>query len=175
MQELSQCLLHCRWILYQLSLSSFKSKLYKTLPYSLSLWLYFSKCKTISSMDVSSCWVGWEWGFSSSAKEVQAECCWCIFLIFRPQICSWHHSCGRKWRTKEPLDESKRGEWTSWLFQHSENQDHGIWSHHLMANRGGNTGKWQTLFSWAPNSLQMVTAVMKLKDACSLEEKLWPT
>ena len=25
---------------------------------------------------------------------------------------------------------------------------------------------------WAPNSLQMVTAVMKLKDACSLEEKL---
>jgi len=26
----------------------------------------------------------------------------------------------------------------------------------------------------APKSLQMVTAVMKLKDACSLEEKLWP-
>ena len=29
-----------------------------------------------------------------------------------------------------------------------------------------------TLFSWAPKSLQMVTAAMKLKDACSLEEKL---
>ena len=28
------------------------------------------------------------------------------------------------------------------------------------------------LFSWAPKSLQMVTASMKLKDACSLEEKL---
>ena len=27
---------------------------------------------------------------------------------------------------------------------------------------------------WAPKSLQMVTAAMKLKDACSLEEKLWP-
>jgi len=27
----------------------------------------------------------------------------------------------------------------------------------------------------APNSLQMVTAAMKLKDTCSLEEKLWPT
>ena len=27
----------------------------------------------------------------------------------------------------------------------------------------------------APQSLQMVTAAMKLKDACSLEEKLWPT
>ena len=29
----------------------------------------------------------------------------------------------------------------------------------------------QTLFSWAPKSLQLVTAAMKLKDACSLEEK----
>ena len=29
-----------------------------------------------------------------------------------------------------------------------------------------------TLFFWAPKSLQMVTAAMKLKDACSLEEKL---
>ena len=28
---------------------------------------------------------------------------------------------------------------------------------------------------WAPKSLQMVTAAMKLKDVCSLEEKLWPT
>ena len=28
------------------------------------------------------------------------------------------------------------------------------------------------LFSWAPKSLQMVTAVMKVKDTCSLEEKL---
>ena len=30
----------------------------------------------------------------------------------------------------------------------------------------------QTLYFWAPKSLQMVTAAMKLKDACSLEEKL---
>ena len=30
--------------------------------------------------------------------------------------------------------------------------------------------QWQTLFSWAPKSLQMVTAAMKLKEACSLEE-----
>ena len=35
--------------------------------------------------------------------------------------------------------------------------------------------QWETLFSWAPKSLQMVTAAIKLKDACSLEEKLWPT
>ena len=30
--------------------------------------------------------------------------------------------------------------------------------------------QWQTLFSWASKSLQMVTAAMKLKDACSLEK-----
>ena len=35
--------------------------------------------------------------------------------------------------------------------------------------------QWQTLFSWALKPLQMVTAAMKLKDANSLEEKLWPT
>jgi len=38
----------------------------------------------------------------------------------------------------------------------------------------GKNGKnqWQILFSWAPKSLPTVTAAMKLKDACSLEEKL---
>ena len=35
--------------------------------------------------------------------------------------------------------------------------------------------QWETVFSWAPKSLQRVTAGMKLKDACSLEEKLWQT
>ena len=33
----------------------------------------------------------------------------------------------------------------------------------------------KTLFSWAPKSLQMVTATMKLKDTYSLEGKLSPT
>ena len=40
-----------------------------------------------------------------------------------------------------------------------------------MANRWGNSG-W--LFFWAPKSLQMVTAAMKVKDPYSLEGKLWP-
>ena len=49
----------------------------------------------------------------------------------------------------------------------------------------GSITLWQTdgetmetvtdFISWTPKSLQMVTAAMKLKDACSLEEKLWPT
>ena len=47
------------------------------------------------------------------------------------------------------------------------------------------TTSWQTdgetmetvtdFISWVPKSLQMVTAAMKLNDACSLEEKLWET
>ena len=35
--------------------------------------------------------------------------------------------------------------------------------------------QWETLFWGVPKSLQMVTAAMKLKDVCSLEEKLWQT
>ena len=71
---------------------------------------------------------------------------------------------------------SESGEWKSWLkAQHSEDEDHGIWSHHFMANRWGKWKQWQTLFSWAPKSLQTVPEDMKLKDTCSLEEKLWQT
>ena len=69
----------------------------------------------------------------------------------------------------------KRGELKSWLkIHHSKNEDHGIQSHHFMAYRWGNNGNSDRLFSWAPKSLQIVTAAMKLKAACSLEEKLWP-
>ena len=60
----------------------------------------------------------------------------------------------------------------NWLkAQHSENEDHGIQSHHFMGNRWGNSGNSVRHFG-APKSLQMVTAAMKLKDAYSLEEKL---
>ena len=90
-------------------------------------------------------------------------------------ICRWHHPYGRKWRTKEPLGESESREWKSWLkTQHSETK--------IMVS--GPITSWQidgetvetvTDFIFgAPKSLQMVTAAMKLKDACSLEEKLWP-
>ena len=37
---------------------------------------------------------------------------------------------------------------------------------------GGKWKQWQILFSWTPKSLQIVTAAIKLKDTCSLEEKL---
>ena len=53
-----------------------------------------------------------------------------------------------------------------------KNKDHGIQSQHFMANIWGNNRNSDRLFFWAPKSLQMVTAAMKLKDACSLEVKL---
>ena len=61
----------------------------------------------------------------------------------------------------------------SWLkAQHSENEDHGIRSHHFMGNRWGNSGNRVRLYvGGAPKSLQMVTAAVKLKDAYSLEGK----
>ena len=41
---------------------------------------------------------------------------------------------------------------------------------------GGKEWKqWLTSFFWAPKSLQMVIVATKLKDAYSLEGKLWPT
>ena len=52
-------------------------------------------------------------------------------------------------------------------------KDHGIWSHHFMENRWGNSGNSVKLyFGGAPKSLQMVIAAMKLKDAYSLEGQL---
>ena len=40
---------------------------------------------------------------------------------------------------------------------------------------GKQWNQWQTLFSGVQKSLQMVIAAMKLKDAYSLEGRLWPT
>ena len=45
----------------------------------------------------------------------------------------------------------------------------------IMANRRGKSGNWQTLFSGLQNYPQTVTVAKKLKDTCSLEEKLWQT
>ena len=75
--------------------------------------------------------------------------------------------------TNEPLDEGERGYWKSWLkTQHSKNKDHGIWSHHFMANRWGTMETVTYFIFLGSKSLQLVTAAMKLKDTCSLEEKL---
>ena len=65
-------------------------------------------------------------------------------------------------------EESEKG---GLKLKHSENEDHGIWSHHFMGNRWGNSGKSVRLyFGEAPKSLQMVIAAMKLKDATPRKE-----
>ena len=65
----------------------------------------------------------------------------------------------------------------SWLkTQHSNNKDHGIQSHHFIASRWGNNGNSNRIyFLGLKKSLWMVTRAIKLKDTCSLEEKLWQT
>ena len=52
-----------------------------------------------------------------------------------------------------------------------KNEDHGNQSHHFMANRTGEEETVTDFISWAPKSLWTVTEAIKLKDACSLEEK----
>ena len=66
----------------------------------------------------------------------------------KPQICRWHHPNGRKWRgTEEPFDEGIREEWKSWLkTQRWKNKDHGIQSHHTMADRWGRNGNSDRLY-----------------------------
>ena len=54
-----------------------------------------------------------------------------------------------------------------------QKEGQGIQSHHFMASRWGNNGNSVRLYFWgAPKSLRMVISAMKLKDTCSLEEKL---
>ena len=57
-----------------------------------------------------------------------------------------------------------------------KSEDHGLCSHHFMQINREIMETMTGFIFLAPKSLQMVNAVMKLKDACSLEEKeLWPT
>ena len=56
--------------------------------------------------------------------------------------------------------------------QHSENEDHGMWSHHFWQIDGETI---ETVGNFILRGLQnhcRWTVAMKLKDACSLEEKL---
>ena len=96
--------------------------------------------------------------------------------ILRRNIYSLRYADDRKWgRTKGPLDESERREWKSWLKLNIQKTK-------IMASGpitswqiDGETMETETLFFGTPKSMQMVTAAMKLKDAWSLEEKLWST
>ena len=59
--------------------------------------------------------------------------------------------------------------------QHSKNEDHGIQSHHFLANKWGKA-ETVTNFIFLGSKITVDgDCSMKLKDACSLEEKLWQT
>ena len=61
----------------------------------------------------------------------------------------------------------------SWLkAQHSENEDHGIWSHHFMEIDGETVETVSDFILGGSKILQMVTVAMKLKDTYPLEGKL---
>ena len=66
--------------------------------------------------------------------------------------------------------------WKNWFkTQHSKN-DHGIWSHHFLANRQGNSGNTDRFyFLRLQNHCGWLAAAMKLKDTSPLKEKLWQT
>ena len=62
----------------------------------------------------------------------------------------------------EPLDESGRGEWKSWLkTQHSENEDHGIQSHHFKQIDGETMEIVKNFILGGSKSVQVVTAAVK--------------
>ena len=78
--------------------------------------------------------------------------------------------------TKEPSDDCERREWKSWLkTQHSKTKI--VASGSITSwQKDGETMETVTGFILLSSKLlQMVTAAMKLKDICSLEEKLWQT
>ena len=120
----------------------------------------------LTSMQTTSCEIpGW------IKKKLESELSGEISI---PQICRWYHPNGRKWRgTKEPLDEGERGEWKRWLIiQYTENNDHGIWSHHFLTNRWGSM---ETMTDFIFLGFKMNEDNDCSHDAYSLEKKLLQT
>ena len=87
-----------------------------------------------------------------------------------------HHPYGRKQRgTKEPLDEGEKNRMKKTGLKLNIQKMKIITSGPITSWQiDGETMKTvRDFYFWrAPKSLQMVTAAMKLKDPCSLEEKL---
>ena len=89
---------------------------------------------------------------------------------------------GSKWRTKEPFDESEEESEEVGLKFNIQKTKIMAYSPITSWQIDGETMEivsismeidGEILFSWASKSLHMVTAATKLKDAWSLEEKLW--
>ena len=137
-----------------------------------SLSMKFSRQEYYSSHSLlqGSSWAkGWTWVSCITGR---------FFTIWATRECTWYHyfhSNSRKRRgDKEPLVEGKRGEWKSCLkTQYSKNEDYGIQSHHLMANRCEKSGNGDSFCFLGLQKHCRVNVATKLKDTCCLEEKLW--
>ena len=94
--------------------------------------------------------------------------------ISTPQICTWHHLMAE---SKEELQNLLMK-----VKKKSEKAGLKLSIQKMKIMASGPITSWEIdgetvqtvpdLFFWAPKSLQMVTAAMKLKDTCSLEETL---
>ena len=123
--------------------------------------------KLICSVHYSKCQAGWirSWNQDCWKKYQQ-------LWIYR-----WYHSNGRKWKEIKSFlmkmkEESEKAR-LKCNIQKTKIKVPGpiIW----WQIKGGNVEAVTDFFSWAPKSLQMVTAAMKLEDVCSSGGKLWPT
>ena len=104
-------------------------------------------------------------------------------IIWPPDVKSWlfgkDPDAGRDWGPEE--QGRTEDEMAGW--HHRPNPQEFVWTLGVGDGQGGLVDcdswghrvrqDWVTELNW--RSLQMVTASMKLKDTCSLEEKLWPT
>ena len=69
-----------------------------------------------------------------------------------------------------------REEWKSWLkAQHSENKDHGIWSHHFMGYRWGNSGNSDCSHEIKRHLLLGRKVMTNLDSILKSRDNTWPT
>ena len=108
------------------------------------------------------------WWFTSRNQD-----CWEQYQ--QPQICRWHHPYGRNRRGLKSLLMNLKEESEKAGLKYSIQKNHGIRSHHFMANRWGKKWKqWQTVCLGSKITSDSYYS-HKLKDTCSSEEKLWQT
>ena len=114
----------------------------------------FSNTTLICRVPHVKCQTGWLTSWNQYCQEKYQQ----------PQIYRWYHPNGKKWRgTKEPLDEVEREEWKKNGLKLSIQKIKIKASGPITSWQvdGGKWKQWQTLFSWAPKSLQTMIAAMK--------------
>ena len=129
-------------IFFQWFLFSHNKKVFKVFLFFENVtWAVYCHLAYLTCMQSTSCKMP-DWMKHKPESRLQGE----ISITSDMQMI--YHPYGRRQRgTKEPLDESERGEWKSWIkTQHSKSYYCGTWSHHFMENRWGNNGNSDRLY-----------------------------